>query len=292
MNQTPATPDKKPPTPLEELVSGWGMDELQAIYPDTHMLEALRVASESGDVDAFDMLIGDATKDFLLNNSREFNDNIKTVRSRSTEESKRLEARNRQRALIALAREAISKTAGAREEHAVDQEYWAREKITSILLEAKSSDGEAFNPLRTLGFVQRSDDGEERFRFPKEIMPVTTIAKWQAYIDAVKAHLKTEGSLRSGLTDKGELMRADLHRKVAHDSVTRDLADLLGVDDFEEMRRTVAKMRDGSFPNTATNEEARVNKTLKEGLTVSTAMRHHLFPEGEYLFEPNNQHGD
>ena len=118
-------------------------------------------------------------------------------------------------------------------------------------------------------------------------MPDTTSAKWNAYIDAVKFHIKTQNSLTLGIANQSDLILADQHRKTAHDSVTMDLMGLLDVSDFDEMRRTVAKMRDGNFPNAATGEEDRVNRKLRQGIPVHKALREHLFPEGEYLPDPD-----
>lgn len=289
MNNEPRTPDSTPQNPLQELVLSWGVDEASAAYPGADTLRALRESSEAGDEDSFELQIDDVTADFLDQNSEEYRNNIRIVRSRNAAKEEQYAARNRQRGLIALTREAISRAAGVKEEHVVDQEHQAREHIRQLLLESRKRDGEDFNALRTLGIVQADETGVDRFRFPKEIMPTGTTAKWRAYIDAVKTHIKAENAVRSGAVDKEELMRADQHRKIAHDSVTRDLMSLLNVPDFEEIRRTVAKMRDSSFPNTATSEEARVNNKLEEGLTVNEAMRRRLFPQGEYLPEPRDE---
>ena len=283
MNKEPGTNNALPTNSLESLVVSWGGDTSKIIYPDEKDIQQLKETSDNGDEDSFDIMADDITADFLENNIDEYKENIRIIRSRTGSKESKIEARNNQVLLFNSGRIAVSNFAGISEDLAVDQDQQARNHIREILARAQKNEGSEFSPLRTLGFIREDKNGEVRFRFPEEIMPKNTKEKYRAYINAVRTHLKVENAVRSGVSDKHALVLADQHRKIAHDSVTMELDKLLNMNDFDEMRRTVAKMRDGSFPNVATSEESRVNSKLQEGLSYSEAIRNHLFPEGEYL---------
>lgn len=278
-------------SPFFELAKEWGIDSDRPMeFVSESEKRLLHDAMGGADEDELDMLLDDIAVGILKSHSPQFEENLKAVRDRRASESDRAAARDRQTSLILRTREAVLLEAGINPELSVSEDERERQAVRNRLYGARERDGDDFNPLREIGMIQTDSEGNDRFRFPKEVMPKITVGKWNTYVDAVKAHLKSENAVKSGRVDRSELVQADQHRKIAHDSITRDLMNLLGVTDFEEMRRTVAKMRDGNFPSIPTGEEERVNRQLQEGVRMFDALRSHLFPEGAYL--PDREDGE
>ena len=282
MNGEQATPSTHS---LQELVTSWGGEfgDLGGVVSED-TLKIIREASV--DDDELDIALDDAAADVLARFHPGFFDNIRAAHNRHDSKGAR-EAVRRQRDLFAAARAALLIEAGV-DSPEINQDHEVREVIHVKLQTARERDGADFNPLRELGMIVQDGEGRDVFTFPAEIMPKTTQEKWNAYMRSVKAHIMAENANRSGRGTKEDLMRADGARKNAHDLLTNDMMILLGMADFEEMRRTIAKMRDGSFPNVATGEEARVNAKLRTGITTTEAMREDLFPQGAWLPEPSN----
>jgi hypothetical protein len=282
MNGEQATPSMHS---LQELVTSWGGEfgDLGGVVSE----DTLRIIREASvDDDELDIALDDAAADVLARFHPGFFDNIRAARNRHNPEEARVAVR-RQRDLFAAAKAALLTEAGVYSSE-INKDHEAREVIRVKLQAARERNGDDFNPLRELGMIVQDSEGRDVFTFPVEIMPKTTQEKWHAYMRSVKAHIMAGNANRSGRGTQEDLMRADGARKNAHDLLTNDMMILLGMADFEEMRRTIAKMRDGSFPNVATGEEARVNAKLRTGITTAEAMREDLFPQGAWLPEPSN----
>lgn len=274
-------------TPEQKLAAEWGIDSKDIpVIPEATIVALRSIAPD--DAEDLEMLLDDAATDMLQVCCPQFHENVRIIRAGGGDRERQREARDRQLALFQQAQRYILEIAGLNQELSVDQYERARMRIHEQLVAAKEMHGADFDPLRELGIIIQNAEGKDYFRFPTEVMPKGTADKYQAYLDAVKTHIRTSNKQFSGLAMPHDLKVADEHRKVAHDSIAMDMMRLLGLTDFEEARRLIAKMRDSSFPNTSTGEVARVNRQLEEGLSVVEALRHHVFPGQEYLPDPED----
>ena len=289
MNIESLSTNSSQPGPIRELLDSWGVSDEDGIGAISEADRALiqRVVDNETELDA---TLDDLADGILQRYSKEYRENLAIVRRRGSSRSPEAdEATKRQRALFAQVREAIIADADI-DGVDVNSDYNARLGVENRLKAAQIRDGANFSPLRELGMIQQNSDGEDVFVFPADIMPSSTVEKWSAYMLSVSAHLRAERDLYSGRGTQEDLMRADSARANAHNLITNDLKGLLGVDDFEEMRRTVAKMRDGSFPNISTGEESRVNEKIKSGLSDAAArgvMRDRLLGDGIF-YDPSD----
>ncbi len=242
---------------LYELLQGEGVDEKQA-----------------------DFLLEETANSILDRFSSEYHRNIEIVRDRRVGREDRLTASRRQEDLFALARQDILAAIGMQGD-SYNRDYLQKENIRKILSEASERDGSSFNPLRALGFIVENEDGQDVFRFPEEIMTSEIDAMWKKYISSVQEHLRASSGLSSGHSTPEKLIETDNKRRVAHDSLAVALQALLGMDDFDELRSMVTKMREGAFPGVKTGEEARLARKLTEGLTVTDALRESLLSRAD-----------
>lgn len=288
-NQTSPTETVAESDYIAELIGEWGIEPDEAVLPKPEQLERLHaLANNNHQVDPaedFSLLLDDVVTDFLHANSPEYAENIRIVHSNILAPEVRYAASTRQNILFGITKRAILQSAGISLERGISEDERYRDNIRQQLAVAQERDGNNFNPLRELGMLIQDQNGQDYFRFPRDTMPKGTVSKWQTYIDAVRAHVDAENKARDGRGGPAALHEADIHRKIAHDSLTRDLMGLLEVSDFDEMRKTVAKMRDSRFPNVDTDEAARLNRKIADGIGGAAAIRGRLLPKGVPLWD-------
>lgn len=129
----------------------------------------------------------------------------------------------------------------------------ARNKVLSLYTEKLGHAPEdPQNALKILGITQYDDEGQVSYHFPHDIVPESVNEKWDAYLTSVCAHLKAAQDHQSN-PDMERVELADKTRKYAHDSVTRDVHAILGLQDikdwdFQSTRRLLASIREAVFP--------------------------------------------
>lgn len=250
-------------------------------------IERLRESYNSGNADDFEAYLDDLAADFLAENSDEFKRNIAAMRkSRSSSEQSFI--KQGQLALFDKAKRFLLELAGlSTERHKSDVEI-AKEHIQNLLTDAQSRVGEDFDPLVELGILKVGEDGKEAFVYPNDLFPESTRVKWRAYLDAVNNHLRTSNDLKMGIATPNDLQVADNYRRISHNTVSMEIKDLLGLSwDLEDARNLVTKMRENRYPNVQTGEKGRTNDALQEGMAVVRAMREHLVPNYDSLYDPD-----
>lgn len=222
----------------------------------------------------------------------EIDRNRSIIHNRRSSKKLQEEARDKQKELLAQAKQQLLEFLRINPESAKGDTEVARDRIQHILLEAKEREGENFDPLDTLGIVTVNDDGEKVFNYPNKIFPKSTNEKWTRYITAVRHHIDIARKIGMGLSTQAEVVEADRTRRLAHDIVSRDVQEILNLSgkdwDFEETRKLVAKMRENRLPNITTSEEKRTAQALEEGMRVVDALRNNLLPPDKTFWEPKS----
>lgn len=152
----------------------------------------------------------------------------------------------------------------------------AREATGHIINDHLEAGGTQEDLLKKLGILELNEGGEEVFTYPAHLFPEKTNQKWALYLEKVKAHLKAERATIAGTMSQQEFEDADKARRFAHNSATRDVHEILGLDalpenewKFSNTRELLAKMRDHRFPTVDTAEKAR---TTREVLRAANAL--------------------
>jgi len=269
-----------------QLAEEWGVETIK--LPDSQELLALRLLFAAADKDKFELSLDDIATDMLDEYSPEFHENLKVFRSDRSSPEEKEEARKRQLVLYENVKQLIIRAAQLPVEASMSEWDASRRNINTLLTNAKKTEGDNFDPLRTLGIVTINKDNQEIFTFPRNIFPKSTETKWDNYLISVSDYKRSENDYyERGLTSQDYFKQADNQRHVAHDSVAHDLKELLGLSwDIKDVRHLVAKMRDGSFPTISTGEKDRTNAALEEGMFVARAIRKHLLPDADKLPDP------
>ncbi len=272
---------------LQDLQEKWGIDHIAP--PSTSILQSLKDTYEQGDSEAFEMFFEDIAADFLSNNSPEFTKNIQNMRRTANPEAQQ-RIKDRQLILFKEAKEFIADLAALPAHATLTEIEAAKARIHHRLITSLQRDPKNFDPLSALGILTTDDKGTEHFTYPRGVFPAATDAKWYRYLDAVAQHIKAANALSRGTSSQSDVEHADRDRRVAHNSIARDVKDLLSLpgDDIEESRRLVVKMRENRFPNVDTSEKARTNEALRIGATVVSGMYEHLLPRNTILYEPHD----
>lgn len=257
--------------------------------PPEKTLRELKDAYESGDREAFDMQLDDVATDFLSANSPDFLKNIQEMR-RTTNETTQQQIKKRQLALYKEAKEIVAELADLPPQASLSDIEDAKARIQDKMGRTYEADPDNFDPLTSLGILSFDEANQERFTYPRGLFPQSTDAKWQRYLDAVAQHKKAVNSLARGTASKDDVVHADRDRRIAHNSIARDVKYLLSFpgDDIEEPRRLVVKMRESRFPNVDTSEKARTNTALRVGSTVIKGLREHLLSDHEVYYDPED----
>ena len=247
----------------------------------TSLDELVELATTEPHGERFEVFLDDLTYEALTANP-DFEANKAAMTSGKLTVQEQVEIRDRQRGLFSQYREAIVQEAGLPTEAGVTEAEKSKQRIEAILEQAL----ETYDPnkpadvLEALGIITHDKDGNEIFTYPTGLFPSSTDNKWLTYIENVKNHLRVDRAVRHGTLDKSEVKDADSVRVMAHNAITRDIHDLLGLYklpdskwDFEKTRRLVAKMRDSRFPTVQTGEKLITSESVIEGVIGTHALK-------------------
>lgn len=238
-------------------------DELKQLYEDSK--------KDAGKLELFTDLLDDIAYKALEKNDT-FTQNITAMRKASPDEQIRI--RDDQRAMFNDVKTMILREAGIRDfEDERDLEVAKakiREKIQPLL--DNSSVSEA-NILEALEVLVVDESGDKIFHYPDGLFPKATTEKWNNYLAAVRQHLRTKRNVDTGVGDRKDEEQDDAMRRIAHNAVSEDINELLGLSglpdaewDFEKTRKLVAKMRDERYPTIETAEREVTEKAILDGI--------------------------
>lgn len=245
---------------------------------DEGQLRVLKDLHAKGGED-FDMYLDD-TVSGILQGIPEFVENIEKLRGGGDVGK----VRERQNELYEGVLGGVLRAAEIAEHQAKSEKESRRDILRTKLVAAQAANPETFDPLTTLGILQKDQDGNEYFSYPKGLFAKETDSRWHTYLDAVRQHISTVNKFERGHSNKADLVSADNTRRIAHNALARDLQYYLGLPghDLEDYRRLAVKMREQRFPNINTGERERTNKSivvaLRIGETVTNALHEHLLP--------------
>lgn len=238
----------------------------EVVFPADIDITAIRELYEAED-DRFHDVLDDIAYDLIFENENlktDFEANQGVIRGRGDENEKKQAAENN-RALYARAKELVLQRAGI-ESVVVDEMEHAKVQISGIISEDRKENGPNADALTALGILSKDTDGNDRFTYPRSLMPDATNAKWHKYVTSVKEHMAAADRHDS----QGTIMEMDQARRYAHNGISRDVQSLLGFpnteEGFEEARKLVAKMRENRFPTLETGERSRVEKKVQKGM--------------------------
>lgn len=265
--------DESPEATAERIRMLYGIEKTS--FDDLIELSKTEPGSER-----FEVFLDDLTYEALSEN-KEFKDNGKAMTSGKLSADQQLELRDKQRALFNSYRQAIIQEAGLPTEAALTEVEKSKQKVQAIVARALDS-GEtpgATQVLEALGVISHDEDSNDIFTYPKDLFPKSTDNKWETYLETVRNHLRIERAVRHELVDKAELGDADTTRRMAHNAVTRDVHEILGLDeladekwDFEKTRNLLAKMREARFPTVETAEKSVTEEAVLVGVAGRRAL--------------------
>lgn len=262
-------------------------DQQPVSYPADIDAVALKQMWDNEDP-RFEDLLDSAAYDFIFENPQfkdEHQANLSVIRSRIAAGSDRKQAAERNRDLFNRVKQIIIDHAGV-EGFVIDEIEHARAQIEKIIAEDKKQNGDTSNALTALGILTKDSEGNEVFTYPRRLFPDSTQDKWHTYLSAVKSHIAASDNLKIG-GSQSAVVSTDHSRRIAHDSVSRDIQRLLGFEDtedgFAEARSLAAKMRENRFPTIETAEKNRIENRVQVGLgKVAAFLRDH----SDQLYDP------
>lgn len=258
-------------------------ERVRALYgiERTNLDELRELADNDAAGERFEVFLDDLTYEALTENE-EFNSNRRLMTSGKLSSQAQLELREKQRALFSRYRQGIIEEAGLPTETALTEAEKSRQKIQALLNEAVEAHdvSKPLEVLEALGIISHDKEGQEIFTYPQDLFPKSTDNKWDVYLESVRNHLRTERDVHGGTVDKSELQDADTIRRAAHNAVTRDVHEILGLDrlegsnwDFDKTRNLLAKMRDTRFPTVETGEKFVTEDAVLEGVIGLQALK-------------------
>lgn len=247
-----------------------GSDELTRLY-------------ELGDKKHFNALLDDLTYEalshdetFMRNAEMNNNDSI------DADQAKLIKAE--QQSIFNAYREEIAFQSGIPQGEVVNEIDLARQRVMDIVGDRTiNSDTAAGEILNDLGMIEKDQDGHDIFVYPQGLFPESTDKKWNTYLETVREHLRIGRAVRAFTLNAHELSDADRIRRIAHNAVSRDIDEILGLSilpesewTFEDTRRMVAKMRDNKYPTVETAEKSRTGQDIFMALTALKAINTRL----------------
>lgn len=259
----------------------------------TALDELLELSRDPNRTEELSALIDDLTYDALMNDD-EFTTNVRKLRKHQLTSLQEEVIRSRQRELFDMQKASLISEAGLNTEDLLSSIEKSKLDIKKIVTDSidEHQEHSADKILQVLGILEIGDDGKERFEYPRELFPKITNDKWDTYLETVREHLKIGRGVRLGTISKAELGDADKVRRAAHNSVSRDVHAILGLEELseeewplEKTRNLLAKMRDRRFPTVETTEKFRTGKAIIEGAIGAHAVRALMTPLSD-LYKP------
>ena len=240
-------------------------------------IDELRHLYDAGDQEELDTHIDDLVYD-ALQSDEEFMANMKTLkenrqaggRSSVNEDSIRV----RQNEIFNEYKRTLVSISGLPVGIGLDEYEVAKERVQDIIKNNVEA-GTAREVLKSLGILTMNEKGDEIFSYPENLFPPETNKKWELYLNRVREHLKKERGVVAGTLEQEELETADRMRRLAHNSVTKDVDTILGLDklpdsdwSFDKTRELLAKMRDKRYPTVETAEKARTTDQVLRAANI------------------------
>jgi len=196
----------------------------------------------------------------------EVRDNIVMVRSR--DKAKQQEGKESQNQLLFKVKNQIISLTGIDYMDNEIERQMAKNNVKEIILQSGAAG--SHEALTTLGILSKDQDGNDRFTYPRDLMPSSTNKKWDEYVAAVKTHLSSQAGVSQGRLTPDDLKADDMSRRIAHNTIATELMDVLqlpnddseGAWSFETTRRLVTKMREARFPDRSTGEADRTQEAI------------------------------
>lgn len=266
--------DDSPEAMIQRVREMYGIEE-------TNLDELRKLAMDESAGERFDVFLDDLTYEVLANNE-EFNENRRLMMSGKLSKHAKEEVRDKQRALFSSYRQGIIEEAGLPTESALTEVEKSKQQVRTMLNEVVDNHDtpEPTKALEALGIISHNKKGQEIFTYPRGLFPKSTDNKWDVYLESVKNHLRIERAVHGGTVDKSELGEADTMRRMAHNTVARDVHEILGLDglegsnwDFDKTRNLLAKMRDTRFPTVETSEKFVTEDAVLEGAIGLQALK-------------------
>lgn len=243
--------------------------------------ELVELSTDESKSEQFETLLDDLAYEALSGNN-EFLENINKVKAHAGSQDDQKTIRSRQREIFEQQKEAILNQAGISTELAKDEMQLSKQRIKSIVEEELAKDPSA-NPheiLVALGMLKQNDIGEEHFTYPEKLFPTSTNKKWHTYLETVRSHLQIAREIELEMRAPSEIKDYDTARYFAHNSVSRDVDELLGLNQlpdskwtFLDTRGMLAKIRDNKFPTVETGEKFRTESRIIEGVLGERAIK-------------------
>jgi hypothetical protein len=249
---------------------------------DTNLDALTDLARDPKDKEQFDDLLEDLASESVMQDP-EFIENIKRLRNTSISHGEDASIRQRQKTILQQHKSAVLLAAGLDEKDAEPQMEQYRLQIreqVKLMLESDPECGN-FRVLEGLGIIVKKGE-EEVYVWPEGLFPPTVDRKWQTYLSIVADHLRTSQRLQMGAGEvsQSEVVEHDRARRYAHNSVARDVHNLLGLYnlsdeqwDFEQTRGLLDKMRDNLFPHLNTDERLDTELAILKGAAGAHAVK-------------------
>lgn len=258
-------------------------ERIRALYgiEPTNIDELHRLTADKEAGERLEVFLDDLTYEALSTNE-DFNRNRKDMMSGKLSAEQQAKVRDEQRALFNRYRQGIIEEAGLPTDTGMTEVEKSRQAIKSKLEQslAGHDTSEPLKVLEALGIITHDKEGKEIFTYPEGLFPKSTDNKWEVYLESVRNHLRIERAVHSGTVDKRELGDADTIRRAAHNAVSREVHEVLGLEslegsdwDFDKTRNLLAKMRDSRWPTVETREKAVTEEAVLEGVIGLQALR-------------------
>jgi hypothetical protein len=156
----------------------------------------------------------------------------------------------------------------------------ARQRVKELLKDIPKDPQSIEAALIALGCKVKTENDVIFYTYPYELFPESVNKKWENYLDSVETHVAASDKLARlrdpNPEDRDAVVVADRLRRIAHDSVTKDVHSILSLDEFgwkeEQMRNLLAHMRDDELNSRQahhrhipkSNEEIAVEKQLSK----------------------------
>jgi len=188
---------------------------------------------------------------------------------------------NKLKEMLENIKKIIISEAGLPDEALFSKIEQAKLDVAASLLEANQGIPvtQPIQALEMLGIMAKGDEGNYSYSFPYNHMPDSVVEKWKIYLAAACEHMQLQdAAVKTGET--GLVAQADKTRKYAHDSVTRDVHVVLGLDGLggwgsADTRKLLGACRDYELPthNSAVDQAAQelVSKFIN-GINVACTL--------------------
>lgn len=168
------------------------------------------------------------------------------------------------------ARELIFSALDLPENAVADEKKHSIEQATELTKDVPKGSKHIDEALKALGCRVELKDGLTVDTYPYELMPHETNVKWENYLESVNAHIV---AAENSTPDTRHItVSADRTRTIAHNSVKKDVHEILGLDQFgyqeDDVRLLLGRMRDTEM---ALIEAGHPTHVIKSGEEIAIA---------------------